>query len=249
MDWASRTTTITIKSASGLLPFRMFDNPLSQAVNTAILEGKTYPIMDFVKDVKVIIDVGANVGAASIHFALRYREAIIYAFEPWADSFRLLSQNVAALPRIRAFDFGLLDSDCRMPLYLSNLDAVTNSVSSSPLNSGRFVEICLRDAAAVCRQEQIQAIDVLKIDTEGCELAILESLAGFLDKIKVIYLEYHDEADRLAIDGLLKRTHILTGAKVIRPHLGELCYVAYQAFPSLAHLEELRIRGVRSTPP
>jgi hypothetical protein len=92
------------------------------------------------------------------------------------------------------------------------------------------------------REQQITAIDVLKIDTEGCEVPILESIAAWLPEMKAIYLEYHSERDRLAIDRMLCETHILVSGKVTYPHRGELCYVSYRSFPTPDYLDKFEIR-------
>jgi FkbM family methyltransferase len=38
-------------------------------------------------------------------------------------------------------------------------------------------------------------LDVLKIDTEGCELEILESMGKCLDMVDYVLLEYHSEGE------------------------------------------------------
>jgi FkbM family methyltransferase len=237
-----RTTTLTIQTTTGPIALEVHDNPLSLEVAQSILEGKTYPAITFVKDVETIADIGANVGAASVCFALRNPAAKVYSFEPYPDTCRLLRRNVASLPNIRVFECGLFDRDCHTSLFLSREDSVTNSIGTSYLNGKQSVAITLWNAADFFRRESIDHIDILKIDTEGCELPILHSLSGMLKRIKVIYLEYHDEADRLAIDNLLRSSHILTAANLRHPHRGELCYVSYEAFPSAEGLDRMRIR-------
>ena len=40
---------------------------------------------------------------------------------------------------------------------------------------------------------------IIKIDTEGCELEILDSIKTFFNQLQVIYLEFHSEKDRIRI--------------------------------------------------
>jgi FkbM family methyltransferase len=239
----SNVTQVTVQAPGRSFTLHVFDNRACINIMRSILDGRTYPIISFLKNAKTVVDIGANIGAASIHFALNYTEARIFAFEPCPATFQLLKQNVAAFPQIESFDFGLFDRDCELPLHLGNTDGITNSIGQSSLNGGESVAVRLRNIRDFLQARAIGEIDVLKIDTEGCELPILESIADRFDQIRVIYLEYHDEADRLAIDSLLRRTHLLTAGKVDAPHRGELCYVAYSSFPSRAELETLRIRS------
>jgi hypothetical protein len=84
----------------------------------------------------------------------------------------------------------------------------------------------------------VRTIDVLKVDTEGCELAILRSIAALLPSIPVIYLEYHSDDDRREIDRMLGDTHVVVAGHVFQIHRGELTYVARDAFPSREALED-----------
>jgi FkbM family methyltransferase len=235
--------TVTVKTPAGDLPFQIFDDQACKDMMQSVLGGTAYPRIGFLNSVATIVDIGANIGAASVFFAAQYPPARIFAFEPAPQTFELLGRNVAALKNIRAFDFGLFDRDCELPLFLSRVDPVTNSVGASFLNTRDAVMIRLRNAATVLRELQVDAIDILKLDTEGCELAILRSIAHLLGRIQAIYLEFHDEADRIAMDEILKPTHILTRARIIHPHRGELCYVNYDSFPSGNELDALRIRS------
>jgi Methyltransferase FkbM domain len=76
--------------------------------------------------------------------------------------------------------------------------------------------------------------DILKIDTEGCERAILSSLKTRLPTIQVIYVEYHSNDDRIWIDAPLSPTHILSRGQVIHEHQGDFAtwrgQLAHQGF-------------------
>jgi hypothetical protein len=80
---------------------------------------------------------------------------------------------------------------------------------------------------------------VLKLDTEGCEVPILRDLGELLNAIDLIYVEYHSEADRRAIDALLAERFMLATATARYPHRGLNLYVAETlaaAFPALHSL-------------
>jgi FkbM family methyltransferase len=191
--------------------------------------------------VRTVVDIGANIGAATVWFARNFQEAKIFAFEPCSATFNILQRNLHKIFNASAYNFGLFDRDCEMPLYISKEDPVTNSVALSSLNTRQSVTISLKSAQDALRQRGVDTIDILKIDTEGCEIPILEDLKAILPQTRVIYLEYHDEEDRIKIDSLLRDTHILVASKLPHPHRGEMCYVAYNAFPSRPELDALRI--------
>jgi len=120
----------------------------------------------------------------------------------------------------------------------------TSSVGRHYANADRGVEVALHDAGLAFRQLDIAAIDILKIDTEGCEVPILRSALELVRGGRALF-EYHSEGDRRVIDALLADTHILFSGAISGPHRGELCYVARSAFPSPAHLaaEEIRLES------
>ena len=55
----------------------------------------------------------------------------------------------------------------------------------------------------------LKIVDILKIDTEGCEVPILFSIKKYLTEIKILYIEYHSSIDRDEIRRLLENTHFV----------------------------------------
>jgi FkbM family methyltransferase len=222
-------TTFTCIVAGKSMPVTCFAAATEDYVRL-MLTGKVYPRVTAVENVRTIVDIGANVGLASIYFASIYPDASIYAFEPDPGSFELLRSNVVPLPTIRAFGHGLFERDGTARLHLGTKTPGSSSIGISHLNGNAVSEIRLRDAAAALDELDIAAIDILKIDTEGCELPILRRLGPRLSGAKIVYLEYHDDDDRRAIDRLLQETHVLCGGRVVHAHRGEFVYVARTAF-------------------
>jgi FkbM family methyltransferase len=232
----------TISMAGGNHAFKRFDTDVCRAVTNNIFVGKSYPKVEFVDDVGTIIDVGANIGAASIYFAGLYPDARVHAFEPGPESFALLAENTAPFGNISVHEVGLFDNDKDAALFEGEYDPSTNSIGDSGLNSGRSRMVKLKDAKPFLHGLDVDGIDILKLDAEGCEVPILRALAEMISAIKVIYVEYHNDEDRRVIDDLLSRDHILSSADAIEPHRGELCYVARRAFPSESAMNQYSIK-------
>jgi FkbM family methyltransferase len=219
-----RTCHLSFPGRQGPLAFDCFES--SERHVAAILNGTTYPEIPDIGPVETVVDVGANVGAASVVFAARYATATIHAFEPGPVPRAVLERNVLPVGRIRVYPYGLHDHDATVRLYRSFWDPMSASIQSSTENGAEFDEIVLRNAAAVLDAEGIHSIDVLKIDTEGCEVPILTSFGERARKARLIYLEYHSEADRRWIDQMLGPSHVLAAGTVRHAHRGDLCYVA-----------------------
>jgi FkbM family methyltransferase len=223
-------------------PFTRFDTHLGRHVCEGIWSGRTYPPIPFTGPIRTIVDVGANVGAATVYFALTHPEARIFAFEPCPESYALWTSNVEGLANVTGFNFGLSDRDGQLPLYLGHEDPVTNSLGASVLNGRESVLVSLRAAGVILAEQGIDTIDILKVDTEGCEVAILRTLAAWLPRTGIIYVEYHAAADRLEIDRLLAPTHLLCRGVIQTPHRGELCYAARDRIPATQGGTALEIR-------
>ncbi len=169
----------------------------------------------------MILDIGANIGASTLYFAANYPQARILAFEPFLESYELLVRNVEGLQHISTFDFGLLDRDQQAPLHLGLQDSATNSIAvvkrAPQVRAGRAAR------AAPCLPNKAWRKRTLsKLDTEGSELPILRSMSALV--VRVIYIEFHHEADRSEIDRMLSPTHMLIFGHITAPHRGELCY-------------------------
>ena len=230
---SSRTCTWQIEFGGSKRNFTLFDTPMGRLACEDVLGGKSYPALPLAGEIKTIVDIGANIGAATIWFALQHPTARIWAFEPSPDSFALLRANTADLPQVQRFAFGLLDRDQQALLYRGKDDAVENSIGRSRELTDDTFPIALRSADSALTEAGVDSIDILKLDTEGCEVPILRSLASRLPRTGVIYIEFHAERDRMEIDRLLLPTHALFHAKILKPYRGELCYVARACLPDV----------------
>ncbi len=220
-----------LQGPRGTVPFHLFKTDACFQVANDIFAGTTYPHVSFVSDVRTIVDVGANVGAASVYFAIAYPGACVYAFEPDSCPFSLLQRNAEALPDIKVFPFGLYSREKTLPLFHGKSDSVESSVCPSVRTRDESEGVQLVDAFQFLSGSGVTQIDVLKIDTEGCEVPILRSLKPYLSRVKVLYLEYHSERDRRMIDELIAETHILWRGHVNFAYRGEFCYLKRELVP------------------
>lgn len=219
--------TATIRDGNNSYPLRLPALPSMDRMVREILSGETYPVYEQANDPSTtIVDIGANIGAASLFFLLRLPQAQLFAFEPVAESYALLRENLQPFPQARTVHVGLFSRDTVMDLYGGKLDCTQNSVSANLETGDVCGQITLRRASAEFRRLGIERVNLMKIDTEGCEVPILEDLADWLPRIDQIYVEYHSEEDRLALDALLAAGFLLCRSRCDGPHRGTNLYVA-----------------------
>jgi FkbM family methyltransferase len=214
LNFGSRRVRLTFPDAADI----------RQHINR-IVSGQEYPALQLPGyEAKTILDIGANVGAATLYFHFSFPQAEVYAFEPGAENFRHLAENTRDFPRIHAFQCGLLDRAERVPLYAGKLQSMQCSIVPGPETTSQSQEIELRSAREEISRLGLSEISILKLDTEGCEVPILHSLQSHLDAIDFIYVEYHSEEDRREIDRMTAKNFLLTRSHALSPHRGQVMY-------------------------
>lgn len=213
------------------IALRHFGTGSGLMVARSVLGGRTYPAVPFVQDVATVLDVGANLGAASIFFSSLYPSAKVFALEPAGAPFELLRENTTAWPNVVTLRHGLSSLRRTAMLHHSAHDSVEASVRRSIRSSDGSEEIELHDVGEFLSRHGIGAVDVLKLDTEGAETEVLGAFGSRVRFVKLLYVEYHSERDRLWIDQRMSETHVLWRARVDLVYRGEFCYLRRDLIP------------------
>ena len=147
---------------------------------------------------KVVLDIGANIGVASTYLSKRFPQAQIYSFEPISANFSILKANVDPLGNVRPIQAALGATDGAVEMFQS--DAGMNLGGYSLYEAGSDTKVRtrveIRRASSMMRELNLPSADVIKIDTEGSEHAILTDLGKeFLSKVQWIYGELHGNND------------------------------------------------------
>lgn len=137
----------------------------------------------------IIVDIGANIGLASLYALTRNRQTQAWLFEP-------VTANIAAIPAV------LQGFEHRYQVVTAPVAPEAGPVCFGIEPSGRYggIDVCtgqsltlqamsIRAALAPILAQHAR-IDWLKLDTEGSELALLEAIPpDMLAQIENIYLE------------------------------------------------------------
>jgi len=150
---------------------------------------------------EVIIDVGANVGYYTLRLAPKVgKNGKIIAIEPDPESCELLGINckLNSLSNVEIHNIAIADKTGDVVLYQSRTHSGTNSIftnSFSDLESNRLtVKSTTLDNLL---GEKYNAIDWIKIDVEGAELAVLRGSPKTLKITKNILIEVHEHILKL----------------------------------------------------
>ncbi len=149
--------------------------------------------LDLADPPEVILDIGANIGAYTLRCAQRWPGAEIHAYEPVqenADGFRTHCADLFNVhfhqEAVRRFN--------GQDVILVGDDTVTHGFYQRGRQTvpGKYVE-CISAA-------DLPEADLIKIDTEGCEVEILQKLP--LGRARAIVCEWHQPEDRKAIEDI-----------------------------------------------
>ena len=83
-----------------------------------IIRGDIYKKINIPKKINIIVDIGANFGAASLCFAFRYPEATIFSLEPVTETFKILEKNTSAFKTINPFNLAASNSTGVTDIYI-----------------------------------------------------------------------------------------------------------------------------------
>ena len=136
----------------------------------------------------IIVDCGANVGYASIWFALKYPGAIVYAVEPEPQNFAVLESNVGPYENIVPIKAGVSDRETR--LTLRSPDGASWSWQTVEDDARGDVEAVTIDGVLARRPDGIPLI--VKVDIEGHEAQLFRSNLEWTAKTPLIMFEMHD---------------------------------------------------------
>ena len=141
--------------------------------------------------VPVIIDAGANIGAAALWFAREWPRARVVAVEPDPANAALARENCAGRENVWLVEAAIGGE----PGFVS----VDSEVEAYAVTTERAASGC----RVVTVQDCVDEVDGgelfgVKIDIEGFEDDLFSANTDWLDQVKLVYIEPHDHmfADR-----------------------------------------------------
>lgn len=142
-----------------------------------------------------VIDVGANVGFFSLYMFSEYPEASILSFEPMPFNYNQLKNYQSSYP---AYNWhieqkALADHREGLKLHSSTVEGFSTMASVFEADGkGEVINVPTMTLADVVGSHKFEKIDLIKLDCEGSEYAILYSAPReLLDTIELMCIETH----------------------------------------------------------
>jgi len=140
-------------------------------------------VMKQIKNCKVFVDVGANIGGYAIR-AAKYCK--VYAIEPLPRNYKILKINEKLNNvKINSFNIAAGNKNGKVKLYYTPGNW---GISSIKYEQKAFIEVEMKPLDKIINEE---SIDLIKIDVEGAEDLVLEGARNCLRRTKMLIIEYH----------------------------------------------------------
>jgi FkbM family methyltransferase len=141
------------------------------------------------KNVRVVLDIGSNIGVSALYFLTRNGDAHCYLYEPVPQNIANLRQNLAGFAdRYTLYECAVADEAGTVEFGVEE----TGRYGGIGAETGNVITVECRninDAVADVLNRHGR-IDVLKIDTEGAEIRTVTAIRyEYLNKIAAIYIE------------------------------------------------------------
>lgn len=164
---------------------------------------KTIEILtQFLPNNPVVVEAGAYDGRDTQKMAAQWPQCTIHAFEPLPEIYERLEANTVHLSQVHRYPLALSDHDGTALFYISerptrpgvasqagSLHKPKQRLLKSPLIFPRTASVNTITLDTWATQNNITTIDLMWLDTQGHELAILQNAPRMLEYVKVVLAE------------------------------------------------------------
>lgn len=186
--YSSIKKDVLVRTPLGIYIYVNYSDWVERTIATGIYEEK---YVDFflskIKEGDIIIDIGSYIG----YFSLLASQKVgikghIYAFEPIPRNYRRLMRNIDInhIKNIKAYNLGVSDKNentfFNMPIDIPAESSLYNihvtELKTDILIKKELIDVRLILFDQFSINEGIRNINIIKIDTEGAELKVLEGM-------------------------------------------------------------------------
>ena len=176
----------------------ILDNSLGKGISIS-LSNEIKSVRKFLKeDVKVIFDIGANYGNYTNELLKYFPKSTYYLFEPGRLPYEHLLNKFKNYPNIRVFNNAISDTNSTQLLYYDKKGSGLGSLHKRKLEHfnikfDKYEEVKLISLNTLFKNDfddKSFKIDFCKIDIEGHELTVLNTIKNNFEKFRLIQFEF-----------------------------------------------------------
>lgn len=161
-----------------------------------------------------VLDIGVNIGWTFLNLAQVAKHGKVFGFEPDPYNFERCSENISLnnFTNVRAFPVGLGNANLEVNMEIrSSLNRGGNRIAPNRTSSSQPVQIVKLDGFVPV--QELNSIDLIKIDVEGYELNVLRGAEALLKHYKpILFIELDDNNLKYQGDSAFALIDFLFGA-------------------------------------
>jgi FkbM family methyltransferase len=175
----------------------MFGSSASSGQSARGVVPKGY-MRQFVPGTPIVVEAGAHVGSDTIEMSKIWPGGTIHAFEPIPDLFRKLKENTSGLKNVRLYPCALSDSTGVANMFVSRGSSDGSSslllpkehLSQHPtVYVEEIIEVPTITLSQWAIENNVGRVDLLWLDMQGYELAMLKASGELLRTVSAVYTE------------------------------------------------------------
>lgn len=167
------------------------EEELSVQIHELLLNEDYYFVTN--SDAPYIIDGGANIGLAIYYFKELYPKSTIISFEPNAGIYEILDRNSKrnGWENVELYQCAL-DSEEGEKVFHIQEYGMAGSLESRNIEdyNGRIADLIVK--TTILNKYISNHVDYLKLDIEGSETKVIETLGDLIQNIDHFFIEFHE---------------------------------------------------------
>lgn len=171
-------------------------NTSDRIVFSQVFVDSQYSEIPLGRQVKLIVDCGANVGYTSVYFLSKYPSAHVVAVEPESGNFEQVERNLLSYgDRVKLLQAGVwpVTSDLTVS-EIPYRDGMQWAFQVHECEQGDPGSIKGMSIASILATTPFSRIDILKVDIEGAEKELFSrNLEEWIDLVDQFQIELHDD--------------------------------------------------------
>lgn len=207
--------TLCFKNCNGL-SYKLYANgydPIASEAFWTNAQGSEYAVIELLyklgKKAEYLVDIGSNVGLISIHMNLLPSVRKVFSFEPLPEAFDVLKKNLELNNFTKCFAYKIAVGNTvgTTSFYVPNVKSIpsSSSLDSNFYMDNKAIDVEVTTLDLFAKENQIEKIDIVKIDVEGKEIDVLEGMQNILSNQKpLIFCEILNTHHLVEISNFIK---------------------------------------------